>query len=110
MARPKGSKNKDDVNSLRKLLEIGFMNNRLAILSRINSLLQESTSLQDWKWIMQLKAALEPREIMVDAPQSQQIVLIRSNVIDIPKVEVKKELTEEDLSGTNGRVKTDITV
>lgn len=97
--RPKGSKNKEDLNSLRKLMEESFSANRLLIKSTIEEMLTsfnhqvkelneriaradkntddytstlkylsntKSSLLEEFKWLMNLKAQLEPKEIKAE--------------------------------------------
>ena len=97
--RPKGSKNKEDLNSLRILLQESFHSNRLLIKNTINEMLKsfdhqvtelnkriaeskpddkeytanlgyyarvKSNLLEEFKWLMQLKASLEPKEVKAE--------------------------------------------
>lgn len=103
--RPKGSLNSQDFNSLRKLLEEGFSDNRLVIRQMITAMFTNtskavekisvqienctdpleiatlcrarSNMLEDFKWLLNLKAGLEPKQVEAP-PQRGGIILIRS--------------------------------
>lgn len=106
--RPKGAKNKPDRSSLREILKDTFNSNHWRIKGALSTFLNDtqdqilslnelikvekdttnlahlcrtkSALLSEFKWLMELKASLEPKEVHMDAPQApQQIVLIRSS-------------------------------
>lgn len=97
--RPLGSKNNPDLNSLRKLMEENFHDNRVIIKEMLQSMLMDmrpqvkainekivaldihsesylsdyryytnmrSNLLEDFKWLMELKERLEPKEVKAD--------------------------------------------
>lgn len=97
--RPKGVKNNPDLNSLRKLMEENFHDNRVIIKEMLQSMLMDmrpqvktinenivaldlhsdsylsdyryytnmrSNLLEDFKWLMELKERLEPKQIKGD--------------------------------------------
>lgn len=102
LGKPKGTKNHPDLNSLKSILGDCFSRHRLVILNRLERLIIESEDINDFKWLMNLKASLEPREVTVEAPQTNQIILIRSEKPYIPNMPQKaidadnrvKELTQ----------------
>lgn len=110
--REKGSKNKlECLGSLRSILGECFSQHRAVIIIRINRLLQETSDINDFKWLMNLKASLEPKTVEVDAPQNQQIVLIRANAIDVESKPADQRTQLDNLAespnGLNGRITTD---
>lgn len=103
LGKPPGTKNKEDLASLRNILKKCFSEKRWVIEARINKLLEEASDINDFKWLMNLKASLEPKEVVVDAPQQQQIVLIRSNVTDVEA----KPVETADTNGLDNRITDD---
>ena len=101
----KGIPNKEDLNSLRKLLEESFSKDRLVVKSMLSTMLTSTEKmvnkitedmekekdpihsatlcrartnmLEDFKWLMNLKASLEPKQVEMPQPRGG-IILIRS--------------------------------
>jgi len=109
--RPVGAKNKEDYNSLRKLLAENFSENRILIRHTLNEMLKnfnhqivelnerianadpneteytanlrfyastKSSLLSEFKWLMELKASLEPKEVKNEhegLPQTQFVII-----------------------------------
>lgn len=60
--RPKGSKNDPGHGSLKVLLNDAFVRNRSAAIAKIDSMFTQA-DLADFKWLCNVKASLEPREL-----------------------------------------------
>lgn len=63
--RIKGSKNNPDIASLKVLLEDAFLRNRSAAIAKIDAMFQKA-SLKDFKWLCELKASIEPKQLRAD--------------------------------------------
>lgn len=99
--KPKGCKNKPDLTSLKHILKKCFARNAKLIEQRIDRMLEETSNIEDFKWLMDLKARIEPKEVQIDMPQSQQIVLIRANSTTPIDIQPEKVTTE---NGSDTRV------
>ena len=80
--RLKGSHNSLD-GSLRVLLKDVFHKNKKIVEQRLSRMLEETSDLEDFKWALELKVKLEPKEVQLSGAEGEPLKLAPPQIIII---------------------------
>lgn len=89
--RPKGIKNSPEAATLRCLLEDAFLRNRSAAIAKIDSMFQDA-DLKDFKWLCELKASIEPKNLIHSGEALKNTVIVNYNPGDVRGVSERQDI------------------